>query len=173
MDYPNCNQSINPTEKPDGSLAFACGHCGWGQDRLVDSGDDAPAELEPVNWGKLAAYWTGALIVVFGPYIALRIGVPLAIAQAPGLEDHIAMDRVMTMINMHYWWIMALYVTIAALITPSVDRDNMGLGGTWIDNPFSFDDDYNRAMFKLAIFLLPGKVVWIAIRNTYYVLTMK
>ena len=169
MDCPSCNRPISPVEKPDGSLAFACGHCGWGQERLADTGDSAPAELEPVNWGKLGAYWAGALIIVLGPWVALRVGLPLGLEQAPGLEEHIAMDRVYAFINLHYWWIMALYVFVASLITPRVDRDNLGVGGTWIDNPFSFDDDYNRAMLKLSIVLMPGKVVWIAIRNTFYV----
>lgn len=152
-------------------MSFSCGHCGWGRDRATSSGGVVSFESEPVDWGKLVLYWIGAVIVVFGPFIALHIAIPAGLAQTPGLEQHIAMDRVYDLVNIHYWWVMALYVTIAALLNPPMNRDNMGIGGTWIDNPFSFDDDYNRTMFTLGLVLLPGKVVWIAIRNTYYVVT--
>lgn len=173
MDCPSCNRPIKPSDGTDGSLSFSCGHCGWGQDRVAQAGDDTPAELEPVNWGRLGLYWFGALIIVIGPFIGLHVALSMGLTQMPALEEHIAMDRVYALLNVHYWWVMAVYVFLAALITPSVDRDNLGIGGTWIDNPFSYEDDFNRAMMTLAIVLLPGKVVWIALRNTFYVLTAR
>ena len=50
--------------------------------------------------------------------------------------------------------------------TPSYDPNNMGLWGTYIDNPFSWEDDWNRGMQTLAVILLPGKAAGAAVGAT-------
>jgi hypothetical protein len=39
-----------------------------------------------------------------------------------------------------------------------------------IDNPFSFEDDHNRAMLKIALFVWPGRVVWWTLGRTWRII---
>lgn len=65
-----------------------------------------------------------------------------------------------------YWMCMVIYLMASYCIEVSPDTSNMGLGGTMIDNPFSYEDDHNRAMMKIALFVWPGKVVWWTLGRT-------
>jgi len=69
-----------------------------------------------------------------------------------------------------YWALMVTYLMAAYVINVTPDTSNLGWGGTMIDNPFSYEDDRNRAMLKLALFLWPGKVVWWTLGRTWQAL---
>ncbi|MDB5253036.1 MAG: hypothetical protein JWP27_2205 [Flaviaesturariibacter sp.] len=60
----------------------------------------------------------------------------------------------------------AVYLAIAALITPAPDARNMGFAGGLIDHPFRITDDYNRLLAFLLVFLVPGKIIIFAVAAT-------
>lgn len=62
---------------------------------------------------------------------------------------------------------LGLYVLIANLYTPAVDQDNMGIGRTFINNPFTLEDNHNRRQLHLAFWLFPGKMVWWTLKLTW------
>lgn len=66
-----------------------------------------------------------------------------------------------------YWVIGGLYLIAAYTFSPQPFSNNYGLFGTFVDNPFSFEDDLNRTLLTLAIVLLPGKAVWHTVGLTY------
>ena len=121
-------------------------------------------------FGKLAVVWALSLAVLLIPYFALRFGAPWIVGsyRSDGrIVVACAVYRFVVALNIHYWWVFAAYVILAAVITPNYDRENMGLFGTFIDNPFSFQDDYNRTMFTLMILLAPGKIVAHTLHYTF------
>lgn len=119
---------------------------------------------------KMLLYWALSIAVVIGPYFAILYGVPALFEEALGnlgSTGEGAVERLRLGLNTHYWWVMLVYLIAAGLITPRWDPDNLGLfGSPWIDNPFSFEDDYNRTMRNVALFLFPGKLVWFTVECT-------
>ncbi|MEM6260236.1 MAG: hypothetical protein AAF711_10440 [Planctomycetota bacterium] len=72
-----------------------------------------------------------------------------------------------------YWLCMVTYLMASYCIEITPDTSNLGWGGTMIDNPFSFEDDHNRAMLKIALFVWPGRVVWWTLGRTWRVIRGK
>lgn len=93
---------------------------------------------------QLALGLTFSLAILLGPHVAMLVYLP-----------DVSFGILFT-----YWALMVTYLMAAYVINVTPDTSNLGIGGTRIDNPFSFEDDQNRAMLKLALFLWPGKVVW-------------
>ena len=120
-------------------------------------------QIEGGDGPRLGLLWPIALLVVFGPYLAIVHGIPWLV-QSQGWEFIAATsESLAASLNPGYWIVMAIYVVIAGLVTPEYDPENLGLfGSRHIDNPFSMQDDQNRAMRKLSLLLLPGKCVWFA-----------
>jgi hypothetical protein len=52
-----------------------------------------------------------------------------------------------------------LYLLAAYLIHPKPDTSNVGWLGGFIDHPFRYSDDINRALVFLLILLWPGRLV--------------
>src|ERR1041385_7067636 len=50
----------------------------------------------------------------------------------------------------------AVYCAVAFWITPRPDYSSVGWAGGWIDNPFRWSDDANRALVVTLIILWPG-----------------
>lgn len=100
----------------------------------------------------LALGWVLTLGLLIGPYIAL-----------------VTYDAQAWMVY-SYWLLMLTYLMAAYVIDVNPDTSNLGIGGTMINNPFSYEDDYNRAALKLALFLWPGKVVWWTLGRTWRVI---
>lgn len=121
--------------------------------------------------GKLLFGWVLSAVIVVGPYLALRYGVPWLIETqfdiGAGLDTEEAGYRFAMLVHRHYWWVFIVYMLIAGLVTPSYDREEMGLFGTFVDNPLSYQDDFNRTMFTLMLLLAPGKVVWVTLHTTF------
>lgn len=69
-----------------------------------------------------------------------------------------------------YWMCMVTYLLASYVIEVNPDTSDLGLGATMIDNPFSHEDDYNRTMLQIALFLWPGKVVWWTIGRAWRVM---
>jgi len=90
-----------------------------------------------------------SVVLVIGPHVAIVLYVP-------NYEPWMLIT---------YWLCMATYLAAAYLINVSPDTSNLGLGGTILNNPFSYEDDHNRVMLKIALFLWPGKLVlWTLVR---------
>jgi len=100
----------------------------------------------------LALGWVFSLALLIGPYIALTT------YGAPPWGVYT------------YWLLMLTYLMAAYVIDASPDTSNLGIGGTMINNPFSYEDDYNRAALKVALFLWPGKVVWWTLGRSWRVI---
>jgi hypothetical protein len=165
MECPMCNRPVKQDETPDGELRLWCPACGWGA-------GDAPAEEaddhtdQTAVW-KLLLLWAAGLTVVIGPYFALRYGLPsLFDIGLRGADE--AYAKYLAALNGWYGIGMATYLAAAGLFTPTYDPDNVGFFGGMIDNPFSFQDDYERTKRTLLFVLLPGKVFWAAVKLTWY-----
>ena len=65
-----------------------------------------------------------------------------------------------------YWLILAAYLAIAAVVTPSYDPESTGLFGGAIDDPTTAEDNFHRAMRTLAMILAPGKIVCSTVSRT-------
>ncbi len=163
MECPVCARPLKRVRDHKTGKAYPyCQYCGWGYQRLVEAkrkrdASQAQPTLDGPTLIKLLVSWLLGTAFVLGPYIAIRYLFP---------ERGNWVDPV-------YWLGMACYVFIAATVSPNVDRSNLGVGGTAIDNPFTFDDDWNRKLLMLAIALLPGKMVWFALRLTWALLTVE
>jgi hypothetical protein len=59
--------------------------------------------------------------------------------------------------------IFAIYFAASAIFNPLPDYNNMGWFGGWFDDPTQIEDDINRRLHGLKIFLLPGKIVFSAL----------
>lgn len=166
MDCPKCGKAVR--QPREGQLALACDACGWGagardfNESEARAGETASGFRIPLGLG-----WALSLVILLGPYVAARIAIARLDSAGHGAVAGAA-DRLLDLLNLHYGWVMFLYVAIAALITPSYDPHNLGLfGWSRIDNPLTFEDDRNRAMRNLAVLLYPGKIVWATISHTW------
>lgn len=116
---------------------------------------------------RLAWHWSLSAVILLGPYLAIRFGLPLVWQPPPEAEE--AFAYFLVLVDLNYWWIALVYVGISALVTPEYDRDKLGLFGIpYIDNPFSLEDDYHRFMRRLSRLLFPGKVVWFTLQESFY-----
>jgi len=164
MECPICNKPVEQNESPDGELRLWCPACGWGAEEASD-GD--PSGGAPTALWKLPLLWIGAAIVVVGPYLALRYGLPsLFDIGLRGADE--AYAKYMAVLNGWYGIIMAFYLAAAGLFTPTYDPNNVGWFGGMVDNPFSFQDDFERTKRTLLFVLLPGKLFWAAVKLTWY-----
>lgn len=169
MECPACGRPVQQHKLPDGSIDFSCGSCGWGQGPPPPEWQDEPARP---SLGRLGLYWVLAVLVVLGPYLALRIGVPMLLDT--GVQAFAeASDRFVGALNVHYWWVAAAYVFLSAAFSPTYDHDKLGWFGGYIDNPFSWQDDWERQKRTWAAILLPGKVVVAAITLTWKTATSR
>lgn len=112
------------------------------------------SEFNPRSGKSLLALTLGlifSLAFVLGPFITLMVLVP----------------DVQPWIIITYWLFMVIYLLSALTINVNPDTSNLGIGSTMINNPFSFEDDHNRAMLKIALFLWPGKLVCWTLARTY------
>lgn len=167
MECPNCTAPVAQAEEPDGSLNIYCPSCGWGAD---SSGPPEPAAppTRPSAWLVLGL-WLLSAVVVLGPYFGLRFGVPYMLDVGTNAFDE-ATSRFIAVLNVHYWWVIALYIFLSGVFTPNVRREDMGWFGGWVDNPFSWEDDWERQKFGFAVMFAPGKTVWAAAIMTYRLL---
>jgi len=163
MECPVCNCPVRQEEQ-GGALRVWCSSCGWGTETAQV--DEVSLPVEKASVGQLMLWWAGALLVVVGPYFALRYGLPsLFDIGLSGAEE--AYARYLAVLNSWYALVMALYLGAAGALTPTYDPNNVGWFGGMIDNPFSFQDDFERVKRTLVLVLLPGKVFWVAVKLTW------
>ena len=118
-----------------------------------------------VAWPSLLLLWILSTLVAAGPYFALRNGV--AWMSDVGLESvALAEGRFQELLNEYYAWVLAVYVCVGGLLSPQWDSEDTGFLGGLLDNPFSWSDDHNRTLRKIALVLLPGKTVWVTVVET-------
>ena len=179
MECPECGQPVSREKLAADVMVFHCPACGWGQERLAelraDSEEPAAAPVSRAvswrTWIKLLLFWALSLAIVAGPYCLFVFGLPYLAERRNWTLGDLAVERLADLLDPGYWVAAALYIGLAAVLTPRYDAENLGLfGGRWIDNPFSYEDDHNRAMRKLALFLLPGKCVWHTLSGSWRVL---
>ena len=158
MECPACNKPVTQAPAPDGGVNIFCSHCGWGTRPSAAAGPSKPAR--PPIW-QLLLLWPTAVAIVIGPYFALMFGIP-ALMDVGVAEIDNASDRILTLIRYNYWWVIAVYVFISVVFTPTYDPEATGFFGGFMDNPFSFRDDWERQKRTWFFLLLPGKTVWAA-----------
>lgn len=164
MECPVCNRPVIQAETPEGELKIWCSACGWGADGGSSGG--ASQGAEPAALWKIALLWLVAIAVIAGPYVALRFWLPgLFDIGLRGADE--AYARYLAALNGWYGLVMAGYLAAAGLFTPTYDPNNVGLFGGLMDNPFSFQDDWERTKRTFLMLLLPGKVVWVAVKLTW------
>lgn len=172
---PSCNSDLIATTLPHGGAIHTCRECGWGSDRLRDRKlqagiDTAPDRSIPIRTIlKLPIFWALSALVVFGPWIAIVYGIPALAEQQGWTYIEATPQSLAADLNPVYWYVMAAYLALASLVKGAIQFDNLGLFGTMIDNPFSFEDDWNRSMLTLGLLLLPGKLVVFTVAGTFKV----
>ncbi len=170
MDCPACAQPVKQHQGPDGGIAFSCPQCGWGTNAEAKVQHDSDTPRPSI--GLVIGLWPLAWLIVLGPYLALRFGIPaFADTGVTAFED--ASARIVGLLDIHYWWIFAIYLFLAAVFTPTYDSDKTGWFGGYIDNPFSFEDDWERQKRAWFFMLLPGKTVLAAFVMTYRFITIR
>jgi hypothetical protein len=164
MECPKCGSDLEPHPQEIGAIHI-CEKCGWGRDPAAvraaasqSPGDDA-RRIPTATWVKLPIFWILSLIVCVGPYVAIVYGLPWLVEQVEIPLRGLSSGELQGKINPGYWIVLAIYLGFASVVSGGVDFSNLGLGGTMIDNPFSLEDDYNRAALNLAILAAPGKIV--------------
>jgi hypothetical protein len=161
VDCPACNKPVTQSPAPGGGVTFFCTHCGWGG---IPSSVTPTKSERPAIW-KVLLLWIVAIVIVVGPYLALMFGIPELMDVGPAAFDEAA-DRILALVRFNYWWVLAIYLFISVVFTPTYDSDRVGFFGGFIDNPFSFEDDWERQKRAWLFMLLPGKTVWVAIVMT-------
>jgi len=167
---PNCRRKPKQAQDPrTGESVWYCDACGWGIAGLsLDSDDDDqpqpyvptfndPAESSLFS-GRVALYlttgWLFTLALLILPYTLLW--------------NHF--DALPAWGHAAYWIAAAIYLAAAETTSPEYDTEEMGIAGTWINNPFSYVDDYNRLMLVFAVLLIPGKIACETIRRSWRIL---
>ena len=106
---------------------------------------------------KLFFGWLFSIALVAGPYVALLVYFP----DTP------------FWIHLTYWIVMVTYLLAAWTTNPEYDDTNLGWAGGLVDNPFSFEDDFNRLGLAVTLLLIPGKIVVWTLAATWLTLTGK
>ncbi|WP_432798196.1 hypothetical protein [Poriferisphaera sp. WC338] len=153
MPCPNCNAPVQRTQTSDGDIQLACPRCGWGQNRTIKPANEDQPHTKP----NLIFYLLGLIlspIIVIGPYIAALIYLPQLFPN----------DTLPVWIHITYWLVIAIYLAAAYTEDPHFSTD---LSDWAWDNPFSFEDDVNRASSYIALLLLPGKLVVWTLASTF------
>ncbi len=153
MNCPVCAQPVRQYKDPvqSGRLIRYCGHCGWGAEKADEARNDLRDRLEDHSessrpqllWARRLLAWGFSLALLAGPYLWLVLSV----------------GPMEPWVHPTYWLTMVAYVGLAFVLCPRPDMEELGWFGGLIDNPFSHEDDLNRFLLALLIFLLPGKVV--------------
>lgn len=150
MKCPRCNKQVRRfNSTATGAPLWMCTACGWTQDESTKE-ENQPIAEPPPAWLLLLG-WAFCILLIAGPYVALVAVFP----------------RVPLWVHLVYWVGFAMYVAAAAVTEPDFDINEIGVLGLFINNPFTFEDDIARAKLKLAIFLLPGKLVWGTIAGSW------
>jgi len=115
----------------------------------------------------VALLWVLSVVVIVGPLIVLTYGVPY-LAATRGVVGATTPAEVWGWLHPYYWLGIAVYVVLAATVSPSYDAGNLWWGGIpGLNNPFSLQDDWNRTMRGLALALLPGKLVVLCLQLSW------
>lgn len=172
MNCPKCNAEIQKEPQDDGGAVYRCPDCGWGSERLHGRAEDprdvnrGTLVVSRSTWIKLPIFWLLSLLIVFGPLAAICLGLPLGAERAGWDFVDVTPEELAANLTPGYWIAMLVYVLVAGNVRMGVDTENLGLFGTWMDNPFSYEDDANRFMLRLAVVLYPGKIVWFTVAGT-------
>lgn len=98
-------------------------------------------------------------MIIVGPYLLLMFEIPALMHVGPAAFDD-ASDRILALVRHNYWWVLAVYLVISVLFTPTYDSGEVGFFGGFMDNPLSLHDDWERQNRAWFLLLLPGKTVW-------------
>ena len=160
---PKCDCETRAGTLPDGEVAWYCPECGWGRDRFqkkdhAGGGRHTAAQSIPaITWLKLPVSWVLSLLIIIDPYLTIIYSILWLIENQCWNFIDISREKLIGVLNPAYWIITGIYLLLAVVLSPTYDPDNLGMfGKRWIDNPFSYEDDYNRLMQNFAILLLPG-----------------
>jgi hypothetical protein len=175
MNCPQCAGTLQRRALEAGS-AYVCGNCGWGRDpddawrgSQTSRGEDK-LKVSAKTWIKLPIFWVLTFIICLGPYLALIHGLPSLFQQQGWDFANLTPEAMREKINPGYWIALLVYVALAGTVNIGVDFENLGLFGTMRDNPFSYEDDRNRLLLKIGVFLFPGRIVAFTLIGTFRIL---
>lgn len=173
MHCPKCGTHLQRSALEAGS-SYVCSHCGWGRDvedarRASEAGGGSP-RISAATWIKLPIFWALTALITLGPYVAVVYGLPWLVERQGWSWVHADPSDLQAKLNPGYWIALAIYIVLAATLRIGVDFNRLGMFGTMRDNPFSFEDDYNRAMLRIALILAPGKIVVFTLTGTFNLL---
>ena len=180
MNCPQCNRSIAQQKTADGTVVLFCEQCGWGKDKLEAAQQQAArpdsdssqaggsaAGVPASAWAKLCFWWVVSIVVVIGPYLLVRYALTAWLRTRGDIAADIA-DSIGPFFDVHYWWMIGTYLIIAGALSPKPMSDHYGLFGMpTVDNPLTLEDDFNRSMVTLQVLLIPGKIVWQTVGQTW------
>ena len=154
MNCPCCHAKTRRGIRPDGEEGPICPECGWGSEAPPDPSPEPPSGAGfYVRYGLM---WVLTVIVVAGPYVGLR-WLFLELGELG------PMDEALRKLNLHYGWVLLVYLALCRTVSPRYDRGNLGIFG---GNPHSRynpawtpEQHYNRFMHTLSMILVPGKIV--------------
>jgi len=161
MECPACNKPVTQSPAPDGGVNIYCRYCGWG---AIPTTVTSSAPTRAAIW-KVFLMWGVAAVIIVGPYLALEFGIPVLMDTGFAAFDD-ASDRMVMLVRYNYWWVLAVYLFISVVFTPTYDPDETGFFGGFMDNPFSLHDDWERQKRLWFFLLIPGKTVWVAVMMT-------
>lgn len=165
MNCPKCG-NLCSTREGEGPAGFYCKKCGWGKEGLSPAPSDSP--LSVGLFIKLGLLWALSVVIVVGPYLLFLYGIPELVTSIT--QGHAEMDpeKVRDALTPRYLWGMAIYLLLGVAFSPRYDPGKLGLfGNVFLDNPFSYEDDFNRTMLALSLLLAPAKIVWATLRSTW------
>lgn len=172
---PRCGNDVTSGELPGGGTAFHCETCGWGRQafeaaRVGGEGGEGSEPAAPLTMGvfaRLLGMWIISAAIVLGPYYGIIHGGPLLASSITGGLAEVSSARIAEGLTPGYWIAMAIYLALGLVFTPKVDMTNLGWFGGMVDNPFSYEDNWNRTLFTFAILLFPAKVVCATLGGTW------
>lgn len=179
MECPRCGREIEPKTLPNGKTVRHCQVCGWGQERVEAAlgGEEKPRREGRVTgktFIKLGLMWLITLLIILGPYYLIVYGIGAGLSQT-GTFQTLGLsptpESVSEAINPKYWYVIGIYLLICLAFSPGYDPDNLGLfGSPMVDNPFTYEDDWNRMMLTFVALMLPGKFVLWTLHGSWQVL---
>lgn len=176
MNCPVCNQPTLQHIGAHDQLERYCDHCGWGREQAFGSTEtgeatEASQGLSASDWTKLVLLWVLTTVVVFGPLAGLiylrkqLFGDTLLFldVEGPGWLERI---------ELHYWWLLAVYLIVCWTLNPSPDRDRMGVHGLGSLRPMAITPEHhaNQFLATLSALVAPGKIVLHTVAITWRVL---
>lgn len=170
MECPSCNRRLVGELREDHTYDFRCASCGWGKQTLEST--EIVEDIQQIKW-RVWPYWGLTLIFAMAGYWLLN-GYAVA-AFDFAFPDSTAREFFgeATPLLIYGTITLPTYLAMSWMFQPTFEVDDGKWFGWPLNNPFTWDDDYNFMKMVLAIFLWPGKFMIFTVQFTRAVLRGK